>query len=210
MEADPKLPQSLRDRAIEAMKTWRFAPVLQQGRAVGGKTYADVHLCLVPAGDVFNVGVDLVGNGPGDVPDRRALPAPSPPMGLLQAGAKKFEAKIRYHVEADGRARLEMAELVDPKLQKRHGDAWRRGVSEWLSKRRFKPEIINGTPTTTLMEYPISYEMKRVTSSSTMKREHTEQMAEHAKGTKACRSAAGVQEKRAVAVNSPFALLSGG
>lgn len=212
VETGPDLPPLLRERTVEAIRAWRFVPVQQHGRAVGGTTYANVQLCLVPAGEGFSVGVDMTGNGPGTLKDR-GPPAPPIPPGILSAAKDglTFEGRIRYRVEPDGRARLESAELADPALQRRYGTGWRRAVKTWLVARRDRPERIDGVPTATTLEMPVRFELAGERSAQAIRREMARYEAEYAQRAEACRAAAAPPGSApAVALDSAFVRVPGG
>ena len=199
-EPDAQLAPVLREPARKAAMGWRFAPITEHGKAVAGTTYANMRLCLVPDGDAFNVAADLIGNGPGTVQSARIPLLPPPPKGLPEG--VEFSAKVRYQVKPDGRATLQYAELADPMQQARNGTTWRRHVSQWLSKRRFMPEVVNGTPVATVVDLPLTYELRGLGSLQEVQRKVAERNAEHAQ--QVCRVAAGEAQNRAVAVDSRF------
>ena len=136
MDPDSTLPDVLQERTRLAIQGWRFKPIIQEGRAVGGKTWANVSLCLVPVEDEgINVAVSLASNGPGEVAGRREHAAPPLPPGIgaimRNKQAFEFESRFRYRVGQGGRAELLEAELLDPELQRRYGAGWRRVVRQW-------------------------------------------------------------------------------
>lgn len=206
VELDPELPAALRSYADKVIRDWAFAPVMQDGRAVGGKTYADVDMCLMPVGDHFNVGLDYAGNGPGnaDADADRRVQTPPFPVNLLSPHARaEVKAQVRYRIGVDGRATLVSATFEDM-VSVRHERSWHRQVREWLRTRRFKPEIIDGQPTETLMEFSVEFRLKSAgTSDDDLRREY----AKHLAGTDACQLAASAPEQREVAVDSRFVLV---
>lgn len=200
---DPELPAALSQHASTVIQTWTFVPVMQDGRPVGGKTYANVNLCLMPSGEYFTVGVDYAGNGPGDADADPASKVPPFPSSLLSPDAHvKFDGEVRFRVESDGRVTLLDATLTDPDLQRRHGRGWYRQVRGWLSKRRFKPELIDGQATATVMEMPISFELNRPATPAERQDEQQRRRA----SSDACQTAAGESGRREMTSDSRFVL----
>ena len=195
---DSKLPASLRERAAQVARQWRFQPVLRDGRAVGGRTYARMHVCLVPDGEDLRVAVDYLGNGPGITRPRSPAPPLLPMSELIGRGIGGLEGKRRYRIGADGHATVESATLDDPQLQKRYGDVWLRQQRKWVGETRYKPELVDGVAVSTVLEedFDITWQ-PRV-------RNYTDAMAQLAKQSRACKQAAGFEASPPVAVDSPF------
>ena len=191
-----KVPAALIDRVDAAARQWRFQPLMRDGKAVNGRTYARMEICLVPNEDEYQVAIDYRGNGPGFLPPRNPKSTILPVRELARHGIR-LEGKIRYRVGVDGRAVLEYAELSDPELKKKYGDIWRRQQSLWMAEDRYRPEQINGVPVATLLEVATSEEWA---PSDERKRRR----AEYAMGTQACRVAAGSASSEPTAVDSPF------
>lgn len=199
-EPDAQLAPVLQEPARKVAMGWRFAPITERGQAVAGTTYANMRLCLMPDGDGFNVVADLAGNGPGNVPGQRTPLLPPPPKGLRDG--VEVSGKVRYQVMPDGRATLQSAELSDPSQQARDGTTWRRHVSQWLSKRRFMPEVVDGKPVATLVDLPLTFELHRTGSVLEAQRKVAEKHVEHRR--QVCRATAEEDRNRAVAVDSRF------
>lgn len=211
VEMDPEttLPVVLQTQARQTIQGWRFKPVTHEGRAVGGKTWANLSICLAPVADEYNVAIKLTGNGPGNASGKRSMPAPPMPLELVKYGVEhpiEFKSRVRYRVRPDGRADLISAEFVDADLQRRYGKVWNRQVRTWLSTRRFKPELIDGQAVATTIDWPIEVEIGPAVSRKKLEADHRERQA----NTDVCRAATGKPDNAAMAIDSRFELLPQG
>ncbi|MBB1059858.1 hypothetical protein [Marilutibacter spongiae] len=200
LDPDARLPDVLRERTEQAVAEWRFKPIVENGEAVGGKTWAHVQICLAASTEGrLNVAVSKGINGPGNVSGQWV---PNPPFNLMRTAKSgvEYDFLVRYRVEPDGSAELLEAHLVDPELEDRYGSGWRRDVRRDIARARFKPEIIDGRPVSTVMELPITI----VRSPS---RAVTRDAIRESQGNApVCQAAAGKAKNEAVAIDSRFEL----
>lgn len=209
---DPAVPQSLRDHAAQIVRTWRFEPVVHEGKAVGGHTYTQLRACAVPVGESYNVAIEFMGNGPGRIKSRRSTPIPLPPAGMMHGSRMELESKLRYRVRDDGRAELLAIDIADPDQASRYGRSWRRAVETWLGREKFLPEMLDGKPVATVVELPMKLvgETRPASSAASLEREIERNRDEVARKASVCQRAADDGDNRAVAVDSPFRRISEG
>lgn len=209
VELDPtaRLPDVLRERTEQAVQAWQFKPIVENGKPVGGKTWADVRICLAPSteGDL-NVAISKGTNGPGSVsgPWRPTLPIDL--MRTATAGVE-YEFLIRYRVQPDGRAELLDASLLDPELDRRYAAGWQRDLRREIARTRFKPEVIGDLPVSTVMELPMMMVRRPAGVTSAQARNA---IRETQAAAPVCQAAAGKGKNEAVAVDSRFELLPQG
>lgn len=158
---DKQVPDAIRQHGEQVAKGWTFVPPVKGGKAVAGRTYAGMQVCLAPRDDSIDISIAYSGNGPaifshapGKQLRTRGGQAGVLPIGrLLRQGIDRLRGKIIFVVSADGKAHLESATLDDPELQEQYGDLWLKDQRETLKNFfRHRPELIDGVPTATRVE----------------------------------------------------------
>ena len=196
----------LAERAEAVARAWRFQPVLRDGKPVGGTTYANMHICVVPDGEGMRVAIDFAGNGPDSEWGRRKGSSELPIGSMVGAGIFGLSGKVQYRVGADGRAKLESATLSDPKLQSRYGVSWWRELNNLVKESRFKPEMVDGVPVATRVETVYELRWLKSDDKKAAQAMNSEVIAE----SNACRSLRENGVKAEVALDSPFKRLTEG
>lgn len=145
-----RVPVILAQSAEAEIRRWVFAPPMRDGRAVSGRTYALVRMCLIPSGEQYEYTVSYAGNGPLSrfhPPKSWSPDVPTPP------GIKRLTGTITYLVSPEGKATLESAVLDDEALREKYGRQWFLFQADWLKQQRFVPEQIDGVPVATRVNY---------------------------------------------------------
>ncbi|MGO4221530.1 hypothetical protein AB4Y64_06700 [Lysobacter sp. TAF61] len=199
-----KVPDAIRQRTRDVAGTWAFAPPVKDGRAVTGRTYADVEACLIPGKDGLDFSIAFSGNGPAQfvVPPRKPMSLSMPLEDLQEQGIKQIEGKVVYVVDAGGHAQVETATLNDAALQQRYGSLWKRDQREMLRNYRYLPEMVDGVAIATRMETELMVGERPPTASLEAMRQASADQSD------ACRAVRGEDHKR-VAIDSPFRHVGG-
>lgn len=203
---DGKVPDAIRQRGEQVAMGWTFLPPVKEGKAVAGRTYVGMQVCIVPQGDSIDFSIAYSDNGPASFfraprkPRSGALP-----IGKLMAqGVSSLRGKIIYLVSVDGKARLESATLDDPELQEQYGHLWRRDQRENLKNFRYRPELIDGVPTATRVETIAELGWSRVED----RKAFVAQMQERDEQSDACKALKN-DNGRQIASDSPFQRIGG-
>ena len=203
---DASLPAAFGDAVRNTVATWTFVPPTQDGIAVGGVTYVRLGACAADVDGAVRLALRFQGTGPG-----RDLRPPQYPMDELRAG-RSASVEAAFQVGTDGRAAVEDIR-VDGARSERSATAFRAAIAKWIEDARFEPELVAGKPVPTRLRYPVTFAVmgsrvpKAVAGQAArMKEQHLNSQSE------TCQAALGKAEsqERAVALDSPFRLLSSG
>lgn len=200
------VPDAIRQHGEQIAMGWKFVPPMKDGKAVSGRTYAEMQVCLAPRGDSMDVSILYAGNGPAsfyEVP-RKPVSLAFPIGRLVARGINELRGKIVFVVSVDGKAQLESATLEDAELQKRYGHLWSKDQRAFLKRHRYLPELIDGVPTATRMESTIENTWRRAEDRKAVAAEMRDKQAQ----SDACKALT-IDPGRQIAIDSAFQRVEG-
>lgn len=200
---DSRLSSTLSGEVIKAVQRLEFAAARKNGTPVAGVTYVNLMGCAVPTAEGFQVALGYASHGPGR--ERTWGPPPFPADALRKGYSASFNVVIV--AGADGRGALERMEETTPKGPIRER-AFRPAIEAWAKAMRFEPEVVDGQALATRMSFPVEF-----SAGDDSPRGFEEAIAARQLQSDACQTALGKARhdpKRAVVLDSPFALKNGG
>lgn len=206
VQPDPKLPVAVAQAIQSTVAGWRFAAPLKDGQPVGGVTYVQLGACAADVDGGLRMAFDYQGNGP-----RRDGPAfPRPPLSVGQVHpGQSAKMQLTYRVGADGVAEVESVDRLAGNAI--ISQAFRSALRDWIGASTFAPELVAGEPVATRMSLPIEFKVINLGyAKSRLSPKAVEQAFAAERST--CQVALGNTKKqdKAVALDSPFKLLSSG
>ena len=144
---EAKVPAAIGSAVLDRAKSWRFEPVISDGKVVPSITFAGFYACAIRSADGYDLVVHPLDNGPLLV--RGSNLELQPVVTEYSKDEQSF--KVVLKVLPDGTAQLQdvVMEDVDPRVR----EDLRISVKHWLAGMRYQPEMIGGQPVPTVMEW---------------------------------------------------------
>ena len=206
--ADESVPVALRQPIESQVGSWRFEPVLREGRPVSATTWVGALACLVPEGDKLRLSVGYENHGPGRPLTTQFSPS-MPPGSLMRAGINTT-LQVFYTVQPDGRGAFERVDF-DPSVPEQFRPWFDKTMRQMVKVQRFEPERLDGQAVATRMQVPVQMAMAPANESrlTQLRRQRAERDAQLLRDqlSPACVAAAGDAPEVPVALDSPVRLL---
>ncbi|MFZ7096663.1 energy transducer TonB [Luteimonas dalianensis] len=198
-----ELPGPLREYVESSLREWRFEPVVIDGVARTGTTWARLSVCAVPSGEGFALSSRHVANGPVPVGRAAQVKPPHYPVQALRRGLEA-EVTVNYTVNTDGSATLDSVDYGDG-YKKPLRQNFARGLRDWVSAMRYRPEELDGQPVATRLSTRVSFHMG--TDGPATRREFEQAIIQRWKDSPECLAAEGLQPRgQLVSADSHFRL----
>lgn len=198
---DAELPAAVNEALAANIRHMRFAPPMKDGHAVAGVTFVSQEACAAPDNGAYRFAVKYRGNGPSPV--QKVFPRY--PIDAMKAG-QAANWKVVYDVLPDGSSRLHQADRKSGS-SRRFDPQFRSAIGAWIGAMRFRPEILDGQAVATRVATDVEFRLGRPGRAETSNAPDA-RMARAARNDSCTAAmAAGDDEKRDVALNSPFQLM---
>lgn len=198
-----ELPGPLREYVESSVRGWRFEPVVIEDQARTGTTWVRLSVCAVPGGDGLALSSRHVTNGPAPAGRSAQVEAPRYPVQAIRRGLEA-EVVVNYTVHPDGSATLDSIDYGDGD-KKRLRQNFDRGLREWVSAMRYRPEELDGQPIATRLSTPVSFSLD--SDGPATRREFQQAMIQGWKDSPECLAAEGLQPRgQLVSADSHFRL----
>jgi hypothetical protein len=201
-EPTSDLPAPLADSLRQHVSAWQFEAPQQEGRAVGGTTFARMSVCAMAdhGADSLSVSVGNWENGPGMDP-RMLRPSFFPAVLPKLVALGRLEMEVVYEVGADGIAQV-LSVVTTPHVTRAHREL-ERAYRKWIGAMRFEPERIDGNPVATRMRMPVTFTWERA-SRMASRQEIERKLIEASPTCQALLQDRDTSERPQVALDSPF------
>jgi TonB family protein len=196
VQANERLPPSVRSAIEQRVMQWRFEPARIGGSATAGVTHVSLDACAVPAPDgTMRMAMEYRSNGPGLAGGAMLVAPPRYPAEAARYG-RQGSFNVVMRIGADGNASIERIERVSGLAK-----PFEKTLREWVAAMRYVPEEVDTVPISTQISMLVDFKMggESLEDRARAKREEDAQSA-------GCRKAAGaVQDRlRPVVLDSPF------
>ncbi len=203
VEAPADLPEAIRGFIEKRVASWQYEPAKQGGVPAAAVTFVKVGACAIPVANGYRMGLDFKGNGPAIVdPGPWFMRPPQYPRELQRAGAQGT-FQVAYAIQSDGTTRLVSIEPIETSTGNRHARAFKEAIASWIEGQRYLPEQVAGTPVTTEMSFPVSFELRDGGGREAYRNE----LEARALASKECLAASSPTGPLPIATNSPVKVI---